>query len=459
MFSFRSFFRLPVLKISVSAVFIMLLSVFASYAQEGPVVVIKVDGMIDNGLSSYIARSLDEASESQAQGIILDINTYGGLVAAADEIRQNLLETEIPVIAYIDKNAASAGALISISCDSIYMATGSSIGAATVVEGESGEKASEKMQSYMRGMMRATASATGRDPKLAEAMVDESIEIEGIIEEGKLLTLSVSEAIELGLADGELNSLGEVKEAMDWDGSESIDISATWAEAALRFLANPVVSGILMLMMMGGLYFELQSPGVGFPGAIAAFGAAMFFAPLYIMGLAESWEIVLFLVGIILIALEIFVIPGFGVAGILGISLTVFSLGAALVGNVGLDFPSLDTLGRAIWTMAVTLTLAVALMFSLAQYLPQNPMFGRLILSTTVGAGAAAEGFSPNTSVFEEDLVGQVGETLTPLRPSGMIRINGKKVDVVSDGEFIDKGQQVRIESSVGNRVVVSLVA
>jgi membrane-bound serine protease (ClpP class) len=187
----------------------------------------------------------------------------------------------------------------------------------------------------MRGLMRATAEANGRDPRIAEAMVDESIVIAGISDSGKVLTLSAAEALRLGVADAMMGEVPEVIASAGLSEAEIVAHRETRTERLLRFLASPVVQSILMLMMLGGLYFELQTPGVGFPGLMALIGAALFFAPSYMMGLVESWEIVLFGIGVLLLLAEIFIIPGFGVAGIAGIVLVVGSLFAALIGNIG----------------------------------------------------------------------------------------------------------------------------
>lgn len=415
------------------------------------VIIVPIEGMVDNGMATFLERSLAEAKAQNARGIILHINTFGGLLDAADKMRTQLIDSKLTTVAFIDKNAGSAGALIALACDSIYVAPGASVGAATVVEGQTGEKASEKYQSYMRGIMRATAEAKNRDPRIAEAMVDERIVIEGLVDDKTLLTLSAEEAVKWGFADGIKDNLDTVKQELGWTEGLMISMSEHWEESVLRFLANPVVSSILMLMMMGGLYFELQSPGVGFPGLISLIGATLFFAPLYILGLAQSWEIVLFVIGVILLVIEIFVIPGFGVAGFSGISLIVFSLGAALIGNVGLSFPGLQDLTRAIWTMVVTMMLAIGLIGSLSRYLPESRSFNKLVLSEVSGEGGA---FS---STYDDgSLIGASGTAFTSLRPAGMVTVGGKKYDVTSDGEFIEKGTRVRIVSALGNRIIVT---
>lgn len=423
----------------------------AALMEDGSrVVLVHIEGMIDNGLAHYVDRSIEAATQQEADVILFDVDTFGGLVDAADKIRKSILDTPIRTVAFIDKNAASAGALISLACDEIYMAEGASIGAATVVEGTGGEKASEKMQSYMRGLMRATAEANGRNPAIAEAMVDESIEVEGISEAGKLLTLSHVEAERVGISDGTYPGRADLYADMGWTVSETIDITETWEESFLRFLANPVVSGILMLMMMSGLYFEFQTPGFGFGGAAALTGAALFFAPLYIMGLAESWEIVLFGIGVLLMIAEIFVIPGFGVPGVLGLVLMVFSLGASLVGNVGLEFPESEQINRAIWVLVLSIGTFIVMLFSIGRNLPENKRLRFLVLSETAGSVN-----DPEEAARSLDLVGRTGTALSPLRPAGTAMIDGRRVDVTTEGEFIEAQETVQVLRASGSRVVV----
>ena len=246
--------------------------------------------------------------------MIFEIDTFGGLVDAADAIRTSILDAPMPTVAFINKNAASAGALIAYANDKIVMAPGASMGAATAVDMQ-GEYASEKVQSYMRSLMRATAEANGRDPQIAEAMVDEKLVVPGVVEEGELLSLSAVEAQRLKVADAVASDAEAALVAVGVTDRPRIAHAASAAERLLRFLGSPAVASILMLMMMGGLYFELQTPGVGFPGIMAFIGAALFFAPHYLLGLAESWEIALFVVGIVLILLELLVIPRFRRSG------------------------------------------------------------------------------------------------------------------------------------------------
>ncbi len=404
----------------------------------GPVYRVPVEGTIDNGLARYIDRALDEAEADGAALVVLHVNTFGGLVDAADQIRQRILRASVPTLAFVDHNAISAGALISYAADKIVMAPGGTFGAATVVEGMGGAAAPDKYQSAMRALMRTTAEENGRDPRIAEAMVDERVEVPGVSRAGEVLTLSSEEALRVGVADAILPDVDAVFAAAGQATHDLVAHDATVAEQVLRFFGSPVVQSILMLMMMGGLYFELQSPGVGFPGLMAAIGALAFFAPSYALGLVESWEIVLFFIGLILLGVEVFVLPGFGVAGVLGVLLLVFSLGAALIGNVGFAFPGGESLTRAILTMAVTLVLLVLLLFSVGRYAPRSKRLNSLVLQPALALG-------DTTGLLEWMHVGERGRSLSPLRPAGVVELGGRRVDAVSTGGYVDTGTSVEV--------------
>ncbi len=428
-------------------------ALFQTASANEKVYVIRVEGLIDNGLNMYIDRGISAAeSDAQAIGVILHMDTFGGLVDAADKIRKRMLASDIPIVTLVDANAASAGALISFAGDHIFMVPGGSIGAATVVDG-TGEKADEKMQSYMRGLMRSTAEAKGYNPRIAEAMVDERIVIEDVIGEGELLTLSASEALELDISSATVRSLREVAEEMGWEMADLFNVEERWEESVIRFFASPVLQSLLMLMMLGGLYFELQSPGVGFAGAVAGIGALLFFLPLYIMGLAQFWEIFIVLLGVGLIIVEIFVLPGFGIAGFSGAVLLLFGLFASLVGNVGFNFPQLNDMRTELWTVVLTLLLAIAFIASTMRYVMKTPFFSKLILTKSTDK---ASGYTSYDS--RDDLLGQEGVALTTLRISGTAKIGNRRVDVVSDGDYIDKGSRVKVVSTVAGQVVVTRV-
>lgn len=422
---------------------------FEDQPGEGPVFVVPLTGMIDNGLARYVRRAVDDAAGRDAVLTVFEIDTFGGLVDAADKIRKELLDAPMPTVAMIDKNAASAGALISYAADRIVMVPGASIGAATVVEGMGGEAAPDKYQSYMRGLMRSTAEANGRDPNIAESMVDPSIELEGISEKGKVLTLSATEALALGVADGILESTSEVLNAYGLASASLVAHRESGTERVLRFLGSPVLQSILMLMMLGGLYFELQTPGVGFPGLVALIGIALFFAPHYLLGLVEFWEVAIFVIGVGLIVVE-FLMPGFGIAGISGIVLVLVALLTSLVGNVGFSFPPLSSFMPGIYTLAVTLALLVAIAVATARMLPRAARVSELVLSPEL---SSMEGYT--SAVSHTEYMDRTGPAVTPLRPSGIMMIGDNRVDVITAAEYIDAGEIVRVVSVRGTRVEV----
>lgn len=396
-------------------------------------------------------KAIAQAIEQDADLIILTLNTYGGLVDAADSMRTKILNCPIPIFVLIENNAASAGALISIACDSIYMTPGSTIGAATVVNQE-GQAVPDKYQSYMRKKMRATAEQTGRNPDMAEAMVDPDKEVLGVSEKGKVLTFTSREAIEYVFCEAQVSSTKEVLARNKINDYTKLEYSETFIDQIIALLIIPAVSGILIILIIGGIYFELQSPGIGFPLIISVLAAVAYFAPLYIEGLAENWEIVVFIIGLLLIALEIFVIPGFGVAGISGIILTMGGLILSMVNNIGFNFEPInfDKLVTAILVVLVSSSLSVAGSIFLGVKLLQSSLFGKLVLNSVQDSN---EGF---ISVDQkQDLVGKQGIAITVLRPSGKIEIEGELIDANALEGYIEEGSRVQVVKYETSQVTV----
>lgn len=414
---------------------------------------IKAD--IDPRMNRKVKLALEDATSKGADMIIIEMDTYGGAVNDADDIRTMILETEKPIHVFINKDAASAGALISIACDSIYMAPGSSIGAATVVMGGGGEAAPDKYQSYMRSMMRSTAEAKGRDPKIAEAMVDEKLEVEGVSEAGSVVTFSVSEAIANGFSEGQVNSIDEIIKKQGVEDYELIAYQTSGVETVISFFLNPAVSGFLILIIFAGIYFEIQTPGVGFPLAASLVAIILYFIPYYLTGLAQNWEIAVFIAGVILLLVEIFVIPGFGIFGILGIIGILTGLTLGMIPNDAFDFtfvPSGD-LFVALLTVILAAIVAVSLIFFLAPKINRWKAFSSIALSTTL---KSADGYT--STFYADDLLGKEGITHTRLMPSGRVLIEDEIYDAYSRGEFIDKGEKIKVISTEGTSIKVKKV-
>lgn len=386
--------------------------------------------------------AFQNAEQNQYSDIIIDLNTFGGMVNFADSIRTKILDSELNTIVYINHNAASAGALISLAADKIYMSKGSSIGAASMVD-QTGEILPEKYQSYMRGLMRATAEATGRDPKIAEAFVDPEISLPSLKDDGKILTLTSKEAFDLQLINGEVNSIQDIYAQENIESTDVTIHQTTFIDKIIGFLINPAVSGILIVLIIGGIYFELQTPGVGFALVVSILAAVLFFAPLYLQGLAENWEIALFFVGVILIILEILVIPGFGVPGITGIICIIAGLTFSLVANDKFDF-NISAPGLLIQSMTLVIAScisAIILMVIFGKSIMRTPAFKRLVLQDEQRAN---EGYTSSRSQI--DLLGKEGISKTVLRPSGKIEIEGKWYDAVALDGFIDVGEEIYVE-------------
>jgi membrane-bound serine protease (ClpP class) len=437
-------------------IILVCLSVFAGqdmiWAQKPVVFTMKIDDQIDPRMNRYTDLALKQAISDSADYVIIEMDTYGGAVNDADDIRTRILEFEKPIFVFINKDAASAGALISIACDSIYMAPGSSIGAATVVVGGSGEAAPDKYQSYMRSMMRSTAEAKGRDPKIAEAMVDQTIEIEGITKAGQVLTFSTSEAIEHGFCEAEVRNLEELLSRLDIKDYQLITYELSGIEKIIRFFLNPMISGLLILIIVGGIYFELQTPGVGFPILASLTALILYFVPYYLTGLADHWEIALFFVGVGLLALEIFVIPGFGIAGITGLVFTLGSLVLVMLNNDALDFTfvKMDEVFIAISTTLAGLLGAIIVMMIGGIRLTNTAFFKKISLQDVQ---LRTEGFS--SKIPSESLQGKTATTYTVLRPSGKILIDGNIYDAYTRGEFIDSGKEVIVIEESGTSLKV----
>ncbi len=412
----------------------------------GPVYRVPVHGVIELGLAPFVERSLREAEEAGASAVILELETPGGRVDAAERIANAIVDAEVPVYAFVNHHAYSAGAMIALATNGIFMRPSSVIGAATPVVG-SGEKAPEKIVSAMRSQMRALAEARGLDPRVAEAMVDEDIEIDGVVESGKLLTLTTSEAVTLDYA----------REVEDWDGLMQVlnlagdpvyDARVNWAERVVRFLSNPIVSPFLLSLGFLGLIAEIKSPGLGLAGFAGLLSLALFFGSHMILGLAGIEDLILFGAGVVLIGVEIFIIPGFGLFGVLGGVGVLAGVYLSLIGGI----PTVPDFAQAGAVLSTSLLIILLTSWALLRHLPQS---NRLTRSGVflVTKGERKDGWA--SAPRRLDLVGREGVALTDLRPSGTVLIGEERVDAVSESEWIEDGTAVRVVTSEGYRHVV----
>ena len=411
----------------------------------------EIKSNIDPRTNRYTKLLIEEANNDNYDLVIIEMDTYGGAVNDADDIRTRILDFNKPIYVWINKDAASAGALISIACDSIYMSSGASIGAATVVSGD-GTQAPDKYQSYMRSIMRSTAEAKGRDPKIAEAMVDQDIKVDSISQEGKVITFSTKEAIEFGFCDAELNSIDEIMNRQNINNYEIVKFDIGSTENIISFFLNPIISSILILLIIGGLYFELQTPGVGFPIIASIAALVLYLIPYYLNGIAENWEIVLFFIGIIFIALEVFVIPGFGIFGIIGLFTSISALILIMLNNDMFDFTfvvSKDIVNASLSVLISVFAFGILILFGGIKF-TDSQAFKKISLDETQNSDL---GYI--SKKYSDDLIGKKGKTFTVLRPSGKILINDEIYDATSSGEFIEKNTKVEIISNEGSNLKV----
>ena len=425
------------------------------------VIHVPISGTIDMGLPYFIERSIDEAESENSEVIIFEIDTFGGRVDAATQIKDAILDCQVPTIAFINKRAISAGALISLSGDSIFMTEGATIGAATAVDIE-GKKASEKVLSYMREEMASTAEAHGRSRQIAEAMVDEDIEILFLLNlqgdtltsadiegfnKGKLITLSTQNAIQLGIANSEINSIDSLLKYLDLEDSTIISKTETWSEILVRFLTNPNVAPLLMSLGMLGLFFEVKSPGFGIPGILGLLFLGLFFGAHLLVGLADMMDFLILFAGLFFIILEIAVIPGFGIAGITGIGLFLFALFRMLLG----EHPTFDDYQSAYKGVSIGFVTAIVSGTILFRALIKTKVYNRVI---PISSQKSEDGYT--ISKGYEELMGLHGVAITNLRPGGKILIGDSEYQAMSHGDFIEKDTSVTVDSVDENQLVVS---
>ena len=415
-----------------------------------------INDEIGSSTWQHTRRALEEATARNADIFLLHLNTYGGEVGAADSMRTALLHAPMPVVAFVDNNAASAGALIALACDSVFMRPDASMGAATVVSGADGTAMPDKYQSYMRAIMRATAESHGkvpgpdstmvwrRNPLIAEAMVDTRVTVPGLIDSTRVLTLTADEAVRWHFAEGKAETIDDVLASLGITDYDIATFRPSWVDWLMGFLTNPAVQGMLIMVIVAGIYFELQSPGMGFPSMAAIVAALLYFMPMYLTGIVDSWVVIVFFAGAVLLCLEVFVIPGFGVAGITGIAAMIVAVIAGLLENFALPAGGEIDLGvvwRAMLTFCCALALAVgAIALLMSKY--GSRLVGRrteLTHQQRVADGYIGVDTAPSR------LVGRDGVAATALRPSGKVEVDGEQYDAVALGGFIEAGSRVRI--------------
>ena len=417
---------------------------------ESTVYRVPVTGEIELGLAPYIQRAVKEAAEVGAAALILDIDTPGGRVDAAEIISDALTDSEVPVYSLVNRRAYSAGALIALSTSRIYMRPASVIGAATPVDG-TGTKAPEKIVSAMRSQMRALAESNGLEPEVAAAMVDEDIEIDGVVESGKLLTLTTEEAVEIGYAEA-IEDLDALLVELGHEGATVVTLELNWAERLVRFFSSSVVSPFLLSLGFLGLLIEIRTPTFGLAGTMGLISLGLFFGSNMIVGLAGLEDVLIVGAGLVLLGIEAFVVPGFGIFGVAGIVAILAGLYMSLLGNI----PTMPDFTRAAWVLTSSMLLLIGSAWALIRTLPSSSRLaesGIFLLAKTTSA------IGYETAEVRSDLVGKYGTAITDLRPAGTALVGDERIDVVSESEWISAGTPVKILSAEGYRHIVRSVS
>lgn len=470
----------------------LVLPLFSAQALSGTehqsVHVIPVDTEVEYGLTGFIKRGINDAKEAGAGAIVLDIDTFGGRVDAALAIINEIEKAgEIPVIAYISDKAWSAGALIALGCKQIYMKPGSSIGSATPVASggpaKQAQPVSEKYVSAIRAKFRSVAEKNGYSPNLSAAMVDKDLEVrevtvgqktmyltpdeieqmkkenkaftEGriIIGKDKLLNLTAKQAVDVGMAKKEAATINALLTEFELGNARVVDHKRNWAEHFASFATSATVSGLLLMIGLMALYTELSHPGFGWAGVIGIACLGLLFWGKYIVNLAEMTELLLFSIGVLLLLVEIFVIPGFGITGIAGLAFIGAGLYLAFVPFVVPKAPwDFALFFRTMTIMTVALLASITGFLILVHFLPELPGMKRLVLTTSLNSGA---GTSVPVAAGRHDLIGKTGEAVTDLRPVGKARIDGQLMDVVAETGLLRKGSSVEVVAVDGNRYMV----
>ncbi len=445
--------------------FLLLILISITPLQGKPteqVFVIPVDGEINKGLVYLIRRGIKEAEASNAKAIILNMNTNGGRLDATEDIMEELSHTSVGTITFVDRKAFSAGAFIAVATQHIYMAPGSVIGAATPVmlgprgAREISESFEEKITSATRALIRTAAKRNNHPVKIVEAMVDKDVEIPNLISKGKLLTLTDEEAAEkkVGLSDGTVSSLEELLQKQGLAGAEIVKLKPLWSESLAIFLTNSIVSGLLMMLGLLGLYIEFKTPGFGLPGILGILALALFFWGHHVAGLAGFEELIILSLGLFLLAVEIFVIPGFGITGLVGILAIFLAILMSMVRHIpGTPIiPDFAKLTQPLISMTIGVLGSFLGGIFIFRFMPKTSAGYRIILTADEkrDAGYAA------TSKPLERLIGQEGVAITKLRPAGKAKFGEEIIVVVTEGDFLEQGCRIRVLKVEGGRVVVA---
>lgn len=485
---------------------LMMLTATGRAQDGGAIHVVTISGVIDEGLVPYLDRALDQAQASEAAAVLLVIDTPGGRLDSVLQMRDSLLDSDLRTISFVDRSAFSAGALIALASQEIYLAPGASMGAATPVDAGTGVPADQKVISAVRSTFRATAQERGRDPLVAEAMVDPAVQVDGLVDEGSLLTLTPDQALDVGYSEGTIVDRPAVLEAAGLDDHEVVEVDLALAERLVRFLTNPVLGSLLLTLGVLLIIGELLAGAFGLSAALGLGFLGIFFYGHLLAGLAGWEDAVLVGIGVLLILLEIFVVPGFGVPGVLGLAGVLGGGFLAMTGR-DFDFVSGAQIATTATTIAVTFVLVTIALIVVLTVLgrsgyrargrprsssaraptggagqrrgwlrwfgdggvldseddDQPATLGSPEVNTPPGGGTAEAPSDPAkqpppetpSTARSASREGAVGTALSDLRPAGVADFGGHRVDVVTEGDYLAAGDRVEVIRAERYRRVV----
>lgn len=416
---------------------------FAFAQVRDQVWLIPIETEITLATAQFVRARIERANEEQPLAVLLLVDTPGGLITAMEDIVESvLMRAQVPTLAVVE-NAFSAGALIAMSAEQLAMLPGSSIGAALPITRTftGANPVDEKFNSAVRGQFRSVAEARGRDARVAEAMVDQRIEIPGLSTSSELVTLTASQAVEFGIADLQANTLSAALEQFGYGGAQIVRLEPNLTERLGTGLANPIVAAALLVIGLGGILIEIFTPGFGVPGGIGILALAVLAVGAFVATPAGAIDLLLILGGVLLIAVEVLVIPGFGVAGILGL--------AAIIAAVIRIFQDQSVLVLG-WTAIFGGVLLAVLLWLLP-----NSRIGTVLTLSTRLTNASVDSEQAIRSGEKAYLAGASGIAQSDLRPAGVARFGTERVDVVTEGDFVAAGSEIEVLRVEGNRVTV----
>lgn len=402
---------------------------------KGDVYVIPVKGEINRATYNFLRDTLNKVVKNSPKAIVFEIDTYGGLIDEAEKIKNLIIGLDIPTISFVNNKAESAGVLITIAGEKVVMAESSTIGSAETIPN------TEKVLSMWRSFLRDVAQLRGRDPEIIEAMADPDIYIAGISEKGKLLNLTSREALEFGIADLTSNDYGEILTHFNIPYNNIVKIDESMELKVAKFLSSPYINTLLLTIGFVGLVIEIFTPGFGIGGTISIIAFGLFFGGNIIAGNSQWTSLAIFVTGLILLVIEA-IVPGFGLPGISGIILVI--LGTIL---------AMGSLASALMSISIAIIITATITMLLIKYGHRSPFLDNIVLSTHQ---KDEEGYL--SSFSKDEYLGKEGISVTELRPSGIIEINGERLDALSDGSYIPKEANIKVIRVEGSKIIVRRV-